>query len=105
MANQVQTSKVFHNTTIDDAININDTSKPWESTRELHECHLQHLEMNQHYWNEKNELMQDIYLFMCVWFFNHGRLTSNAFKIFFKELTNESYVCLNDCNQKKIVGK
>jgi hypothetical protein len=28
--------------------------------------------------------MQDVYLFVCVWFFDHGRLMSDAFKIIFK---------------------
>ncbi len=49
--------------------------------------------------------MQDVYLSMCVWFFDHGCLMSNAFKIFFQELTNENYVCLNNCNQKITIGK
>jgi hypothetical protein len=45
-----------------------------------------------------DELVQDVYLSMCVWFFDHGHLMNKAFKLFFKELTNESYDCLNNWN-------
>jgi hypothetical protein len=72
-------SKVFHNTTTKKAIDINDISKPWKNIRELHECHLQDLEMNKHYCNERDKLVHDVYLYVCVWLFDHGRLTSNAF--------------------------
>jgi hypothetical protein len=42
---------------------------------------------------------------MCVWFFHHGHLISNAIKIFFQELTNESYDYLNNYNQTKAIRK
>jgi hypothetical protein len=36
-------------------------------------------EMNQHYWYGGVELVQDVYLSMCVWLFDHAHLRSNAF--------------------------